>query len=227
MRYTQFLSITLFLLSALLNTQANAAQMHVDTTARGHIKIHHSFDAGLIAQLGKQYVRTYNDYNHITNADNNYAVGQYMRYLTLRFSHSVGFKNGISAGFSYGTDIYIQPYDIRAFIPLLLNAGYHKQLVKKLSVVAEERAGYSFYVLSKNNDAFLLYEGVQGGFTSETVAGLSIATKHRHPFRLLLGYRFQHLHTKGFYCSDYGIPTVKTSSNGFYHFIYVTLGVAF
>ena len=214
-------------LPALLLTHHGWAQVHMDTTSRGHIKIYHSFDAGLIAQLGKQYVRTYNDYNHTTNADNNYAVGKYMRYLTLRFSHSVGFKNSLSAGFSYGTDVYIQPYDIRAFIPLLLNAGYHKQVAKKLSLVAEERAGYSFYVRSKNNDAFILYQGVQGGFTSETVAGLSIATKHHYPFRLLLGYRFQQLHTHGFYCSDFGIPTVKTSSNGFYNFIYVSLGVAF
>ena len=213
-------------------------RIFADSAQDRHLIFHHHFDAGVICRVGRDRVRTYDDYDHLTSTADNYILGEYSRFLALRVAHGVGLKRNCEAGITYGADIYYQPHDVRAFVPLMLHVLNNTRLTKKLALLFVERAGYAFYLRSKNTDVFLKYPGVEGGFTSETLAGLSIKTSKRNYLQILLGYRFQHIYSKAVFYPDqtliqqggvYAMLLAKITeiSNGLYHFIYLSVGVPF
>ncbi|MDB5284250.1 MAG: hypothetical protein JWO06_3325 [Bacteroidota bacterium] len=208
-----------------------------DTSATPHIKIHHHFDAGIICRFGRENVRTRNDFDNTTSSTSNYPVVKGARFGAFRMGHGIVLKKNFEAGFTYGLDIYSQPYDTRAFVPLMMHGLKNIRLTKKLALVFTERAGYAFFLHSKNNDPFLKRAGVEGGFISETLLGLSVKAKHGNYFQVLTGYRFQHIHSKNIMYTDPSLTQLAGFSNlpekitevsdGLYHFIYLSLGVAF
>jgi len=232
------LFVSVFALSFCFAACRASDKIFGDSAKNGHLVIHHHFDAGVMCRVGRDRVRTYDDYDHNTSAADNYILGEYSRFITLRMAHGIVFKRTFEAGITYGADIYVQPHDIRAFVPLMLHVMNNTRLTNKLALLFVERAGYSFYVRSKNTDPFMKYPGVEGGFTSETLAGLSILTKHKTYLQILLGYRFQHIYSKAVFYPDQSLiqqggifanlPNKITEiSNGLYHFIYLSLGVPF
>ena len=229
---------TLGLLLLLISTGYTSDKIFNDTAGSHRILIHHHFDGGVICRLGEEHVRTYNDYSHTTSTADNYILGKYSRFITVRFAHGIVFKKDWEAGITYGTDLHIQLHDISAFVPLMLHVLNNTRLTQKLALVFAERVGYSFYLRSKSYDPFLQRTGVDGGFTSETLAGLSIHTRHKNYLQILLGYRFQHIRSKAVYYPDQSLQQqggvyatlpnkITEVSNGLYHFIYLSLGVPF
>jgi hypothetical protein len=228
-----FVAILLSLLSgkafAANDENVRATKIFADTTTSGHVKIHHFIELGIIAQLGKQYVRTYNNYEHTTNSYNNNIVQQDARFFSIRFGHEVALKNVIFSGITYGADISIQPRDIRAFVPVLLHVSKIVTVTKKMGLFFSERMGYSFYLRNKPDDPFIQYTGIEGGFTSETIAGLSVPVGHKAAIQIFPGYRLQHLNSKMIFTPGFSnLPgSIKEVSNGFYNFFYFTMGVSF
>lgn len=228
-----------FCLLNLLFTSSNAAdKIFIDSTQTHHIVVHHHFDVGVICRLGPEQVRTYNDYEHTTSSADNYRIGKYSRFLTVRMAHGIVFKKTFEAGLAYGADIYIQANDMRAFLPVMAQVMNNTRIGKKVALMFVERAGYAFYVHSKNTNPFLKYEGIEGGFVSETLAGLSLLNKHRNYLQILVGYRFQHIHTKTAFYPDQSLmqqggayanlpAKITETTTGLYHFIYLSLGVPF
>ena len=220
--------------AAVLN---NTRSVFADTTIAGRVKIHHMEQGGFVMQLGKQHVSTYNDFEHASTAHNNNMVGQNQRFLSFRAGHEVMFRNVVSAGVVYGLDIYIQLHDVRAFVPLMMNVSKDVKVARRLNVVVTERAGYSFYLRSPSTDPLLQRSGVTGGFTSETLAGLSVWTKRHRRFEVLTGYRLQHLRSKSIFTPDPslantpGLPALPRNiteiTTGFYSFVYFSIGVSF
>jgi hypothetical protein len=213
-------------------------KIFIDSTAQSHLIFHHHFDAGAICRLGPEHVRTYNDYERSTSSADNYRIGKYSRFLTIRISHGIVFKKTFEAGLCYGADIYIQANDMRAFIPLMVQVLNNTRITKKVALMFVERDGYAFYVHSKNTNPFLKYEGVEGGFTSETLMGISLLNKRRNYLQILVGYKLQHIHTRTAFYPDQNLTQVggvyanlpskvTETTNGFYHFIYLSLGVPF
>lgn len=209
-----------------------------DTISYRHIIIHHHFDAGAIFRLGREHVRTYNDYDHTISPADNYIVDRYARFLMLRMAHGIVLKKTFEAGVTYGTDISPRPHDTRAFIPLMLHVLDNIGLTKKLALLVTERDGYAFYLRSKIYDPFIKYTCVEGGFTSETLVGLSIQAKHKNYLQLMFGYRFQQLTSKSVFYPDKSLiqaggmyanlPNKITEiSTGLYHFVYLSMGVPF
>ncbi len=223
----------------LVFTQAKAGdKIFIDSTSNHHLIFHHHFDGGAICRLGPEHVRTYNDYERSTSSADNYRIGKYSRFLTLRMAHGIVFTKTFEAGLAYGADIYIQANDTRAFIPLMAQVLNNTRLTKKIALLFVERDGYAFYVHSKNTNPFLKYEGVEGGFTSETLMGVSLLNKHRNYLQILVGYKFQHIHTKTAFYPDQALTQqggiyanlpgkITETTNGLYHFIYLSLGVPF
>ena len=214
---------------AVNDEHARTTKIFADTTATGHVKIHHFIELGIIAQLGNQYVRIYNDYEHTTYSYNNNIVQQDARFFSMRFGHEVLLKNIIAAGITYGADISIEPHDIRAFVPLLLDVSKTVLITKKLSLFFAERLGYSFYTRSTSDNPFIQYTGIEGGFTSETIAGLSVPVSHRTVIQFFPGYRLQHLNSKMIFTPGFSnLPEkIKEVSTGFYNFFYFTMGISF
>ena len=216
---------------------SGAGVIFTDTTSAGRVKMHHMVQGGFVMQLGRQSVFTYNDFERTTVEHNNNMVGQNQRFLSFRAGHELMFKNVVSAGVVYGLDIYIQLHDVRAFVPLLLNVSKDIKVARRLSVLVTERAGYSFYFRSPATDPFMQRSGVTGGFTSETLAGLSIWTKRHNRFEVLTGYRFQHLRSKSIFTPDPalanspGLPALPRNiteiTTGLYSFVYFSIGVSF
>jgi hypothetical protein len=214
---------------AVNDEHARATKIFVDTTATGHVKIHHFIELGLIAQLGNQYVRTYNDYEHATYSYNNNIVQQDARFFSIRFGHEVLLKNVIATGITYGADVSIEPHDIRAFVPLLLHVSKTIIVTKKLGLFFSERVGYSFYIRSTSDNPLIQYTGVEGGFTSETIAGLSVPVGHTAAIQFFPGYHMQHLNSKMIFTPALSnLPEkIREVTNGFYNFFYFTVGISF
>ena len=204
-------------------------KVFADTTSGGRVKIYQFIELGLIAQLGKQYVRTYNNYERTTYSYNNNMVQQDARFFSLRIGHEVLLKNVVTAGITYGADISIEPHDIRAFVPLLLHVSKTVPVAKKLSLFFAERLGYSFYIRNKPEAPFIQYTGVEGGFTSETIAGLSVPVGGKRFIQFFPGYRLQHLNSEMIFIPGLSnlSEKIKENSNGFYNFFYFTVGISF
>ncbi len=230
--------IALAFVFSLLNVGYASDKIFADSSVHQRYVVHHHFDGGVICRLGREHVSTYNDYDHTTTSASTYPVGKYARFLTFRLAHGLVFKKNFEGGITYGADIYIQPHDVRAFVPLMLHLLNDTRLSKKTALLFIQRAGYSFYVRNRSSDPFMKYPGVEGGFTSESLAGVSILTKHKTYLQILLGYRFQQLYIKSVFSPDQslmqqgsnyaGLPgKITETSNALYHFIYLSLGVPF
>jgi len=219
------------------NINSRECKIFMDTTARGHVKIHHFIELGVTAQLGKQFVRTYNNYERTTDNYNNNIVQQNARFFSILLGHELRIKNTIAAGITYGTDVAIEPHDVRAFIPLMLHVSKYVVVAKKLALFFSQRLGYSFYIRSNADNPFIQYTGVEGGFTSETIAGLSVPVGHKVAFELLPGYRLQHINSKMIFTPGTALTQtpgfsnlpgrIKEVSNGFYNLLYFTIGISF
>jgi hypothetical protein len=205
-------------------------------TIGGHIKIQSNIEFGLVEQLGPQFVRTYNNYDHTTDNYNNNIVPLNTRYLSLRIGRQVMFKKIISAGLTYGADLSYRPHDVRAFVPIMLHVAKYVPVAKRLGFMFTQRVGYAFFVRNKTVNPFMQYPGVEGGLNLETVVGLCVVTRHKNMFTVNTGYRLQHVHSKTIFIPGQGtqgagLPALPSSiteiSNGFYDFIYFTMGVTF
>jgi len=210
--------------------QANTHTVFTDTTSTGRVKTHHFFELGLTVQAGRQFVRTYNNYDHTTDNYNNNLVQFRARYFSFRAGHEVMFKKIVSAGITYGCDLAYEPHDIKAFVPLLLHVSKTVRVNKKCAFLFTERLGYSFYLRNASNDTFEQYPGVIGGFTSETLAGINVYAGKKAAVQFLPGYRLQHLRSKMIFTTGSVLslpPQITGVSNGFYSFFYFTFGVYF
>ena len=198
----------------------------------------HTIELGTIIRVGAENNYTTNDYDHQTVKTNNYLLGLHSQYLNVRASHLYKLPHGLGIGVAYGMNMFIHVKDVRVLLPLMAALRVDLLQKHKIHPFITERIGYAFLARNRSKEYMVTTKGIEGGATNEIVAGIDFGCKKKVKPELSIGYTFQHMHSTRLYDlaniqayqAGY-IPQmplqVKETSDGFYQFIYLTLGLKF